>query len=60
MARDGINIRVKADLETNAELQKWARDEGRSKRLHAAVMLRRLTRVRRENPGVLKEAGLDR
>lgn len=58
MARDGINIRVKADPETNVELEKWAKDEDRSKRRHASVLLRKLVKIRREKPDALRALGL--
>lgn len=58
MAKDSIKIGVDADRETDAELRKWANSEGRSKRRHAEVVLRRVAKIRRENPAKLKELGI--
>jgi hypothetical protein len=54
MASDTIKIGVDADRETDVELRKWAKAEGRSKRRLAAVLLRKLAQLRKENPAPLK------
>lgn len=59
MAHDVVPIRVEVDLESNAELRKWSKDEGRSKRRHAAILLQKLARARKSQPEALKALGLN-
>jgi predicted ATPase with chaperone activity len=58
MGRDLINIRVELDRESDSDLHRWAKEEERSKRLHAKVILRRILQVRRQNPDLLRQLGL--
>jgi hypothetical protein len=59
MAQDVIPIRVEVDRESDAELRTWSKIEGRSKRRHAAIVLRKVTQARKINPAALKAIGLE-
>lgn len=53
MARETIKIGVETDRETDLTLRSWSRDEGRSKRRHAAVVLKNVARLRKLSPDEL-------
>jgi hypothetical protein len=58
MSQELVNIRVELDPQAAIDLNKWADREGRSKRRHAAVLLRRLTVLQKTNPNDLRRLGL--
>ena len=53
MRRETIKIGVETDRETDLTLRSWSKDEGRSKRRHAAVVLKNNARLRKMNPDEL-------
>lgn len=53
-----INIRVEVDPQIDLDLRKWAKKEGRSKRRQVAVLLRKLSAIRKSNPSELERLGL--
>jgi hypothetical protein len=59
MARDKINIRVEVDRETDLNLRRWCKTEGRSKRTHCSVVLRKISKVFIENGQALKQLGIN-
>lgn len=58
MKRRQIGMNVFLDTEIDAELGDWAEDEERSKRRHAAVLLRKLVKLKETNPDELRRLGL--
>ena len=58
MNRDVIKMGVEVDQKTNLDLKEWSKREGRSKRQHAAILLRKLIEIRKEKPNELKALGL--
>lgn len=58
MAQKTIGIGVDVDRETDDELDKWSKQEGRSKRRHVAVILRKISILRRTKPDELQRLGL--
>jgi hypothetical protein len=58
MAPKRTSIRVEVDRETDLEFSEWSGDEGRSKRRHLEIVLRKLARLRKSNPGELARLGL--
>lgn len=53
-----INIRVEIERETDTEFDKWAKSEGRSKRRHAAIVVRNLTSLLKTHRPDLERLGL--
>ena len=53
-----INIRLELDRDTDSEVEKWAKTEGKSKRRHLSILARKLTVLRRTNPADLARLGL--
>jgi hypothetical protein len=51
-------IRVELEPAVAESLAAWGEDEGRSKRGHAAYLLRKLATLRQTNPGELARLGL--
>lgn len=47
MSRETIKIGVEVDRETDAALRPWSKEEGRSKRRHAAIVLKNIARLRK-------------
>lgn len=58
MGQKTIKIGVEVDRETDETVEDWADDEGRSKRRHAAVLLRKLAKLKKTQPGELIKLGL--
>ena len=58
MGQKLINIRVEVDRDTDHEFEKWSESEGRSKRRHAAILMRKLTSLRKTRPDDLVKLGL--
>jgi len=58
MGQKMINIRVEIDRETDVDFDGWAEKEGRSKRRHAAILLRKLTGLMKTHPTDLERLGL--
>lgn len=51
-------IRVELEPDTFNELEKWSDAEGKSKRRHVSILLRKLANLRKKNPAALAELGL--
>lgn len=58
MRQRTVNLRLELSPEDNLAIEKWADHEERSKRRHAAVLLRKLTVLRKTQPDKLAELGL--
>lgn len=58
MDQELINIRVEVDEETDLAVKRWAQAEGRSKRRHVAILVRKLTTLRKSHPDELQRLGL--
>jgi hypothetical protein len=58
MAQRNVRIGVELDRETDADFQKWAESEGRSKRRHGAILLRHLTDLFKSHRADLERLGL--
>jgi hypothetical protein len=58
MAQRKIPTRMELAAPIDSELATWAELEERSKRRHAAILVRRLTELRRTNPDDLVRLGL--
>lgn len=58
MAQKLINIRVEIEKDTDADFDKWAEKEGRSKRRHAAILIRNLTSLAKTHRPDLERLGL--
>lgn len=58
MGQKIATIRVEIDQRTDADFNSWAGNEGRSKRRHAAVLLRNLTSLLKTNRPDLERLGL--
>lgn len=58
MAHKTVRINVDADSETNRRMERWAELEGRSKRRHLDIVMRRLGELMEQNPGELARLGL--
>lgn len=59
MARkDTTHVGAELDPDTDLELERWAKHEGRSKRRHLAVLARKLTTLRKTAPADLARLGL--
>jgi hypothetical protein len=58
MGQKLINIRVEIDRETDFDFDGWAEREGRSKRRHAAILLRNLTALVKTHREDLERLGL--
>jgi hypothetical protein len=58
MAQRTVRTGVELDRDTDADLEKWADSEGRSKRRHAAIVLRKLTGLLKTHPSDLERLGL--
>ena len=58
MAQKWINIRVQVDAETDLQFADWSENEGRSKRRHVSILLRKLARLRKSRPQELERLGL--
>lgn len=48
-------IPAKLDEDEDMAFKKWAKEEGRTKTTHASILLKRLTRARKENPDAVEE-----
>lgn len=53
-----VRVGAELDPDTDRALNKWSKDEGRSKRGHAAILLKRLARLRESAPDDLVRLGL--
>jgi len=53
-----VETKVVLDPETDLDLKKWADEAERSKRRQIAILLRRLTTLRRTNPQDLQRLQL--
>lgn len=53
-----IRIGVEVDRETDMEIERWSQEEGRSKRRHTAILVRRLTNLRKTHRQDLERLGL--
>ena len=58
MSQKLINIRVEIDRATDLDFDRWADSEGRSKRRHAAILLRNLTSLVKTHRPELERLGL--
>ena len=58
MSQKTVRIGAEVDPETDRELEAWSEQEERSKRRHAAVLLRKLTALRKTQPAELARLGL--
>lgn len=58
MAQKTVRIGVEIDRESDADFQKWADNEGRSKRRHAEILMRRLIEIFNSKPTELERLGL--
>lgn len=58
MAQKTVRIGVEVDRETDTDFETWAENEGRSKRRHAAILLRNLTALVKSHPADLERLGL--
>jgi hypothetical protein len=58
VAKDVIKIGVLVDRETDLDLRKWSKSEGRSKRRHCEVVLKKVVRIFAQNPDALKQLGV--
>lgn len=58
MLQRTVKTGVELDRDTNTHFEEWAEEEGRSKRRHAAILLRKLTTLRKTRPGDLSRLGL--
>lgn len=58
MPRQLTNLRLELDNETNRRLERWSEAEGRKKRPHANIIVRRLLAFLDENPAELERLGL--
>ena len=53
-----VNVRLELDRDTDSEVEKWARTEGKSKRRHLSILTRKLIVLRRTSPAELAKLGL--
>lgn len=58
MASKTVRIGAEVDQQTDTDLEEWSEREERSKRRHAAVLLRKLTVLRKTHPDELQRLGL--
>lgn len=58
MAQKTVRIGVEIDRESDVDFRKWAETEGRSKRRHAEVLMRRLIELFNSRPIELERLGL--
>jgi hypothetical protein len=58
MATKTVRIGVEVDRETDTDFETWAENEGRSKRRHAAILLRNLTSLVKTHRPDLERLGL--
>jgi hypothetical protein len=58
MATKTVRIGVEVDRETDSDFETWADSEGRSKRRHAAILLRNLTSLVKTHRDDLERLGL--
>ncbi len=58
MAQKTVRIGIEVDRETDTEISEWSEEEGRSKRRHTAILVRRLAKLRKTNPDDLQRLGL--
>jgi hypothetical protein len=58
MARERIRFGVDLDRKTDGDFQEIARVEQRSKRNMHAVLVQRIVRLWKDNPGALRQLGL--
>lgn len=58
MSRDTIKTQFELEQDTDGAIKKWAKHEGRSKRRHAAIVLRKLIEVAKTERDTLKRLGL--
>jgi len=58
MAQKTVRIGVEVDRETDSDFETWAETEGRSKRRHAAILLKNLTSLQKTHREELERLGL--
>jgi hypothetical protein len=58
MAQKTVRIGAEIEREIDIEFSQWAETEERSKRRHAAVLIRKLTVLRKTHPDELQRLGL--
>ena len=58
MATKAAVIKAEVDRETEVDFSAWADREGRSKQRHAAILLRKLTTLKKSHPAELAKLGL--
>lgn len=58
MGRQITNLRMELDSETNRRLERWAEAEGRTKRRHTTIVVRRIAEFLDENPAELERLGI--
>jgi uncharacterized sporulation protein YeaH/YhbH (DUF444 family) len=58
MSKNGTQIRIEVDRETDHEFSQWSDAEGRSKRRHVEILMRKLASLRKSHPEDLQRLGL--
>jgi hypothetical protein len=53
-----VRIGVDIDTETNRRVERWAEAEGRSKRRHTEIVMRRIAELVEQQPAELARLGL--
>ena len=58
MAQAMVRIGVEIEKKSDADFSAWAQSDGRSKRQHARVLMRKLLQARQDRPDDLRRLGL--
>jgi len=58
MKSEMIRIGTEVDEQTALTFKAWGKEEGRSRKRHIAIVLRRIAVIRKERPEALKQIGL--
>lgn len=58
MQQATVSVRLELDSATHADMGEWSKVEGRSTREHTAILMKKLARLRREQPDELARLGL--
>jgi hypothetical protein len=58
MSMQTVSVRLELDAETHQAMGDWSKVEGRSTREQTAVLMRKLARLRKDQPDELARLGL--
>lgn len=58
MKSETVRIGTEVDEQTALTFKAWGKEEGRSRKRHIAIILRRLAVIKKERPEQLKAIGL--